>query len=140
MTSLRILVVENHPSSNRVLTELLEKHGHVVAQALTAREALSVATLKKFELAFVNVGLPDNDGGNLLANLLLLNPRLRAIAITGYHYAAEMNKSGAGGFAAHLTLPIQPSALFEAIARIFPPQVQQRAVPWSGEASDRCTA
>lgn len=119
MTSLRILVIEDHPCSNRTLSQLLERHGHTVTQALSAKDAILAARLHPFDLAIVDIGLPDDNGWNLLVKLRGLLPRLRAIAVTGYGQETDLKRSEIVGFAAHLTKPIEIRALDDAIARIF---------------------
>jgi CheY-like chemotaxis protein len=128
MTSLRILLVEDHPSSNRTLCQLLEKHGHSVIQALTAKDALLAArTTAPFTLAIIDIGLPDDNGWNLLVKLKGVNPRLKAIAVSGYGQEADLKRSDVVGFTAHLTKPIDSAALWKAIAQVFPATAENPA-------------
>lgn len=126
MTSLRILIVEDHPASNRALCQVLERHGHKVTQTLTARDALLAVRTSVFDLAIVDIGLPDDNGWNLVVKLRGVSPHLRAIAVTGYGQADDMKRSDIVGFSAHLTKPIDYSALEKALNEIFPP-AQSRA-------------
>lgn len=120
MTSLHILVVEDHPSSNHVLSALLRKRGHVVTPALTARAAVEAATTKLFDLAIIDIGLDDDDGWHLLQELRQARLDLPALAVTGYGFESDKQKSRDAGFAAHLTKPLCMSAVETEIARLFP--------------------
>lgn len=120
MTSLRILVVEDHRSSNSVLCFLLEKRGHRVTGALTAREALEAVRSHRFDLAIIDLGLPDDNGWNLLVKLRQQIPSLPAIALSGHRSESDLKGSEVVGIAAHLVKPIAIGALEAAIARAVP--------------------
>lgn len=119
MTSLHILVVEDHQSTNQVFTKLLQLRGHHVTRALTVQAALTAAKLKLFDLALLDLGLPDGDGWTLFLKLKELIPDLKAIAVTGYGHHADKERSAAAGFAAHLTKPVEIVVLDREITRIF---------------------
>lgn len=119
MPSLNILVVEDHPNTNLVLKRLLELRGHKVTQALTAQAALNAARLKKFDLALLDIALPDGNGWSLFIKLRKIMPELQAIAVTGFELEVNKQTSVDAGFSAHLTKPIDSRALDGEISRLF---------------------
>ncbi len=123
MAPLHILVVEDHPSSNRVLTDLLRRRGHVVTPVLTAEAALDAASQLRFDLAIIDIGLSDDDGWHLLQELRCRIPGLAAIAMTGYGFESDRRKSDEAGFSGHLIKPLCMAALEKEITLLFPSAV-----------------
>jgi CheY-like chemotaxis protein len=64
-----ILVVDNNRCINDLLSEVLASDGHVVAAAESGFQALQLVTQKSFEIAFIDLGLPDMDGRALIREL-----------------------------------------------------------------------
>ena len=64
--SLKILVVEDDAHIRRLLRVAIERGGYAVAEAATAREALSLADIDKPALVLLDLGLPDRDGLELI--------------------------------------------------------------------------
>ena len=79
-----ILVVENEALLNLLLTAELEACGWTVETAADARTALRAATQAPFDLAIVDLGLPDMSGATLLQHLQEIAPRMQFIVCTGY--------------------------------------------------------
>lgn len=109
--SLRILMVEDHADTRRVLQRLLTRRGHEVAVAACGEEALNLLPGQAFDLLICDVGLPDTDGYTLLGEILHRRPGLPAIAMTGYGMESDVERSAAAGFLAHLTKPVSVAAL-----------------------------
>jgi two-component system KDP operon response regulator KdpE len=62
----KLLVIEDDPAIRRLLRVSLERAGHAVAEAATAREALSLLAIEKPEVILLDLGLPDRDGLELV--------------------------------------------------------------------------
>jgi two-component system KDP operon response regulator KdpE len=58
----RILVVEDEAHVRRLLRAALQRAGHEVAEAATAREGLSLLDICKPDVVLLDLGLPDRDG------------------------------------------------------------------------------
>jgi len=65
----RILVVDDEPQIRRFLRLGLEGQGHEVLEAPDAREALRLAVTRRPELLILDLGLPDRDGLDVLAEV-----------------------------------------------------------------------
>jgi DNA-binding response OmpR family regulator len=82
--ALRILVVEDHPDTAEVLTEMLLALGHSAFMALDSETALLLADKIEPQLAMVDLGLPRIDGFELALRLRKRFPALRLIGVTGF--------------------------------------------------------
>ncbi|HZF27370.1 MAG TPA: response regulator, partial [Steroidobacteraceae bacterium] len=80
----RILVVEDEPNVGRTLTERLIAEGHTIEWARTASEALSMSQGPAFDLALLDVGLPDQSGFDLAATLRRRHPRTAIVFLTAF--------------------------------------------------------
>ncbi len=114
----RFLIVEDNAGTRQALQRLLVRRGHSVAVAGSGQEACVMAAGQSFDLAICDVGLPDTDGHTLVGELHRLQPRLAAIAMTGYGSERDIEHSDKAGFLLHLTKPVSVPKLEEAIASI----------------------
>jgi CheY-like chemotaxis protein len=108
--SLHILVVENHQDTLDAMKMFLELHGHKVETAGTMQTALAAATETDFDLVITDIGLPDGDGWELMHRLRERGP-VRAVAMSGYGWKEDLEKSRAAGFEAHLLKPLKITEL-----------------------------
>jgi len=116
---MRILLVDDHADTLRALSRLLRKLEHNVLTADSVRTALASAAENKFDLVISDVGLPDGTGTDLMRELLKLQS-IRGIALTGYGSESDLRETREAGFSAHLTKPINFTALRAAIGQARP--------------------
>lgn len=67
--SAKILVIEDDAHIRRLLRAALQRVGHSVSEAGSAREGLSLADIEKPEIVLLDLGLPDRDGLELIQTL-----------------------------------------------------------------------
>jgi CheY-like chemotaxis protein len=103
---LRILVVEDHDDTRRVLSNLLMHTGHHVAAANCLSAARKVMTEESFDVIVSDIGLPDGSGYALIAEAKQSQPSIRAIALTGFATEQDVRFSREAGFDFHLTKPV----------------------------------
>jgi CheY-like chemotaxis protein len=108
MNSKRVLIVEDNQDLRESLKILIEVMGHAVRVAETGGEALELARAEAFDLALVDIGLPDMDGYELAGRLRAENPgsALRLAALTGYTSPEHRKKALSAGFDHHLGKPV----------------------------------
>lgn len=101
MEGARILVVDDEEGIRRSLEAVLEDRGCLVDTAENGREAISKSETKFYNLALVDIRLPDMDGVTLLTAMRETTPKMVKIIITGYpsldNAIAAVNK-GADGY------------------------------------------
>lgn len=62
----RILVIEDDPHIRRLVRAALQRVGHAVSEATSAREGLSLLDIEKPNAVLLDLGLPDRDGIELI--------------------------------------------------------------------------
>jgi len=62
----KILIVEDDAAIRRLLRAALQRAGHQVAEAASAREGLSLLDIDKPDAVLLDLGLPDRDGLELI--------------------------------------------------------------------------
>ncbi len=115
--SLRLLLVEDHPDTSRVMARLLRSHHHHVLTASDVETALRTAENNTIDLVISDIGLPDRSGLELMSELRE-RYQLKGIALSGYGMEEDVNRSMEAGFDAHLTKPVNFDQLTAAITRI----------------------
>jgi DNA-binding NtrC family response regulator len=80
----RILVVDDDESIRKVLTAILEDQGYTVESVDTAKKAIQKTKRKTYNLALIDIRLPDMEGIQLLIRMRDTTPKIRKIIITGY--------------------------------------------------------
>jgi CheY-like chemotaxis protein len=98
-----ILLVEDHADTRQAIRMWLELSGHSVIEANDVKSGMA-AGAGFFDLLLCDIGLPDGDGCALL-QIINKNRPITAIAISGYCSPADIARSKAAGFAAHLSKP-----------------------------------
>lgn len=116
----RVLVVDDHPVVRRGLVALLTSLPWVEAplEAASVSEARRVATTERPSLAVVDVGLPDGDGIELVAQLDRLSPGCRCLVLTMDTSQATAQRALAAGAAGHLAKDASPELVVEALTTI----------------------
>ena len=79
-----------------------------------------------FDLLLCDIGLPDGDGWSLLQTLSK-NRAITAIAVSGYCSPADVERSKAAGFVAHLAKPFNLEEFDIALTAVAPRQNGQKA-------------
>lgn len=119
-SSARILLVEDHGDTARVLTRLLNLSGYEVACAGTYAAALEMCQQQNFDLLISDVGLPDGSGLQLMREILARQCTSRGIAVSGYGSEKDVEDSLQAGFSLHLVKPVAFDTLRDAIQRVIP--------------------
>jgi two-component system alkaline phosphatase synthesis response regulator PhoP len=84
MSQSRILVVEDEVNVGRTLTERLASEGYQVVWARSAAEALAAPGDVPFDLALLDVGLPDQSGFEVAARLRRTHPATAIVFLTAF--------------------------------------------------------
>ncbi len=114
---LRLLVVEDHAYTARILARILRSSGYTVRTANTAADALRLAADEPFDLLVSDIGLPDATGYDLMRQLRL-QYNLAGIAMSGYGMEEDTRRSAEAGFSEHLVKPVKVAQLEESIRRV----------------------
>jgi DNA-binding NtrC family response regulator len=82
--SSRILVIDDDENIRKVIKTILEDEGYVIETAETAKIGIEKSQKGFYNLALIDVRLPDMEGIELLSKLRETKPKMRKIIVTGY--------------------------------------------------------
>ena len=111
---LKILIVDDDEGIIRTFQRILKKKGYQTDTAQTGQEAIRKAKGKTYDLALIDICLPDMTGMDLLDKLADLDSKMVKIIITGFPIMAPEESSKA---VACLTKPVKPQELISIIER-----------------------
>jgi len=97
----RILVVDDDESIRKTLRAILEEKGYVVDTAENGKEAIEKSKTKFYNLALIDIRLPDLEGTKLLTAIHETTPKMVKIIVTGYpslQNAVEAVNKGADAY------------------------------------------
>ncbi|WP_338749053.1 sigma-54 dependent transcriptional regulator [Bacillus sp. FJAT-52991] len=96
-----ILIIDDEIEVGRFLTHLFEDKGHEVTHGVSGKEFDQLLTAQRFDLAFIDVRLPDRNGLDILRTLKAAQPHCQSVIMTGYStvkMAVEAIQIGASDF------------------------------------------
>ncbi len=92
----RLLVIDDDPAMGATIREFLGK-SHTVVAAETGQAALQTLNKDKFNLIFLDLGLPDTDGISLYRQIKALGKNIPVVIITGLQDPATLTQAVAEG-------------------------------------------
>jgi two-component system response regulator PilR (NtrC family) len=111
----RILVIDDDENIRKVLETILEDEGYIVETAETAKKGIEKSEKEFYNLALIDVRLPDMEGIELLSKLRNTKPKMRKIIVTGYptlqNAVAAVNK----GADAYVMKPFEVEKILQTI-------------------------
>ena len=97
----RILIIDDDENIRKVLQTILEDEGYYIETAETAKKGIEKSEESFYNLALIDIRLPDMEGIELLTKLRDTKPKMRKIIVTGYptlqNAVSAVNK-GADGY------------------------------------------
>jgi two-component system response regulator HydG len=115
----RILIIDDDKSILRILTRILQKQGYNTHTAETGREAEEMINNQSYDLALIDVKLPDTDGVDLLQRMKATRPNMIKIILTGFASMDNGIKALNAGADAYLVKPVQPTELLKILKEKF---------------------
>jgi two-component system sensor histidine kinase/response regulator len=121
MDTLRILIVEDNPVNQLLMTRLLDKRGHFVKVAGNGRLALESIEKDSYDLVLTDVQMPEMDG--IEATRVLreretkTGTRLTVIGVTAHAMAGDRERCLQAGMDGYLSKPIRAKELDELLDR-----------------------
>jgi PAS domain S-box-containing protein len=120
LTGLKILIVEDERDAREFLWHLLTERGAEVVAAANAADTL--LTLERFhpDVYISDIGLPDQDGYELIRQVRMLgqSARVPAIALTAQSRLEDRTRALLAGFQMYLSKPIDAGELTVTIASL----------------------
>jgi len=110
-----ILIVEDDKAILKGLKEILRSEDYRVDTAETGKEALQKSQTKLFNLALLDIKLPDIEGTELLKTIHKNQPEMMKIMVTGYPSLENAVIALNHGADAYIIKPVKPEKLLDLI-------------------------
>ncbi len=114
----RILLVDDDDGARRNLTLILEREGYEVEAVETGEEALRKAEERFFNVALLDVMLPDRRGDDLLKPLGELRPDMALVVVTGYASTETAVRALQEGATAYVTKPLDVDEVLDQVRKV----------------------
>ena len=122
LDGLHVLLVEDDDDSRKLLGTMLKRYGARVTSTKSAKEALQVFEGELPDLLISDIGMPDEDGYELIRKLRSAPPDrgglVPAIALTGYASRKDRERALTAGYQQHIAKPIEQADMIAAIAAL----------------------
>lgn len=133
---LKILLAEDNPFTQKLLTRLLEQNNHQIVRAADGQTVLAAIQKNHFDLILMDIRMPVLDGIETTRILRQREeeqgrPRTPIVAVTGLVDETEKKRILAAGIDGYHSKPIQARELRQEMARIFHRHVKQAKPPTS---------
>jgi ATP-dependent Lon protease len=111
----KILVVDDEENFLRLLSRTLTKEGYTIRTAGDGKKAIACLEQERFDLAVVDVQMPQIDGMALLRQIRKRYPGTRIILITGFPTAEGRALALQEGAVEYLSKPVEISDLKKSV-------------------------
>ena len=106
-----ILIIDDDTAILRTFSRIFQKKGYCVSVAEGGKEAMEKLSAKSYDVALIDLRLPDMEGTQLFPIIQSTSPRTLKIMLTGKMLLGD----SIGGADALLKKPIQPELLLSVI-------------------------
>jgi signal transduction histidine kinase len=130
-TRLRVLLVDDTPANQMLISHVLRKRGHEVDLAHNGRDAIAKVRSRPFDVVLMDVQMPEMDGLEATAAIRALAdvPRVPIVAMTAHAMPGDRERCLAAGMDDYLAKPIDVRKLAEVVESAARPQLATPAGP-----------
>jgi len=111
----RILVIDDEETIRKTLSMILRHAGYVVDTAENGKQAIEKTEANFYNLALVDIRLPDMEGTELLTAMRETTPKMVKIILTGYPGLQNAVKAINNGVDYYLIKPVNTDELLRVI-------------------------
>lgn len=120
--SLNILVAEDIPANQKVVSAILKKRGHKVTMAHNGREAIDLQQREDFDIVLMDVQMPVLDGLQATKSIRELeaekSKRIPIVAMTAHAMKGDREACLAAGMDAYVSKPLDAELLLKTIEKL----------------------
>jgi DNA-binding response OmpR family regulator len=113
-----VLIIDDDPGIRKMLSTLLENEGYLTEIVGKGKDAVKACKKTPFDIALIDIGLPDLQGIELIRMLKEAQPRIITIIVTGIPSLENAVKAVNERADAYITKPIQTGELVTTIAKL----------------------
>jgi len=110
-----ILVVDDDETVLKSLKDILQSNGYRVDTAKTGKEAIEKSERRFYNLALLDIVLPNMQGTKLLTKMHRTTPKMMKIMVTGYPSLQNAVESLNLGADAYVVKPVSPEELLRVV-------------------------
>lgn len=110
-----ILIVEDDEHIRETLSAILQQKGYNTDTARNGQEAIQKSQVKFFNIALLDIKLPDIEGTKLLTRMHEDLPKMVKIMVTGYPSLENAMEALNHGADAYIIKPVKPEKLLALI-------------------------
>ena len=115
----RVLLAEDNPVNRMLAVRLLEREGYRIKVTCDGREALAAFLADTFDIALVDIQMPEMDGFEVTASIrrheAQCGGHLPIVAMTAHAMKGDAEQCRAAGMDGYVSKPIVAALLFEEI-------------------------
>jgi PAS domain S-box-containing protein len=119
---LRVLVAEDNPVNQVLMTELLKRQGHMVRLASDGKEALEELAANRFDVILMDVQMPVMGGLEATVEIrrqeTRSGSRIPVVGTSAHAMPPDRQAALDSGMDAYLIKPIRPNELYETLDRV----------------------
>lgn len=108
-----VLIVEDEKELSDRIKLILEMEGYRAEEAFSGKEAREMGMRYPYDIALLDINLPDMQGTKLIPDLLKSNPDMAIIIVTGFPDQENTMVALNLGAKGYLTKPFEPEKLIE---------------------------
>ena len=133
-----LLIADDDPVALALLAEVLAGEGYVVRAASGGAACLELAAREPFELAIVDLRMPDMDGLEVIRRLAVIRPGIPIIILTAFAGIDTAIEAIRGGATDYLSKPFRMEQITIAVRRILESKrLARENVQYRQERADR---
>jgi CheY-like chemotaxis protein len=122
LEGIRVLVVDDEKDTLELIVFILQEYGAIVQAVTSATEALNILVNVQPDVLLSDIGMPEMDGYMFIQQIRSRCPEqggeIPAIALTAYAGETDHQQILLAGFQKHVTKPVEPAFLANAIATL----------------------
>lgn len=115
MDKLNILVVDDKKIVGDFFNFVLGYKGHAIKVAHTALEAVSAAQQENFDIAFLDIIIPEEDGIKVLEDMKAVSPQLPVVMMSGFSVEEKRQRAKELGALMCLKKPLEVEDIYKVI-------------------------
>jgi len=127
----RILVVDDDESIRKAISTILEEKGYLVDTAESGKEAIQKTHTGFYNLALIDIRLPDMEGVELLTRMKDTTPRMVKIVVTGFPSLQNAMEAVNRSADAYIIKPVKIDDLLDTVRKQL--EKQKKAKEYSEE-------
>src|SRR5512136_1567105 len=117
-TNHSILIIDDEPNLRRSLGLILQRAGYIITSASNAAEAIHLLQAGAYDLTFLDIKLPDQNGIQLLPQIRDLYPEMPVVILTAHATLDTAIGAVRLGARDYLLKPVDPENILNRVKSI----------------------